>query len=196
MLHVHFSTADKEVQARHKANQLDTKIVCQQQPGDDDDDIHAACSADVYCARTSARETGAVDVHGVVGVVCTHGIPVRGGFCDMLTPEIFSYYLILLHCIIARAQRIRDVYVDFACKLRVTWQRYVTAQQAGGGMSPDVSSALAGVRLVVNWLHAAGHKMECQLQHSGRHTLNAGRRIGEMTEQLWSMVKVSGCMQV
>lgn len=35
------------------------------------------------CARPEAKHSGPCDIHGVVGAVCAHNIPVRGSFVDM-----------------------------------------------------------------------------------------------------------------
>ena len=60
-----------------------------------DEEIRA-CSAELHCARPEApAASGPCDVHGVVGGVCHHGIPLRGMFVDMHGPEQFIYYLVL-----------------------------------------------------------------------------------------------------
>ena len=46
---------------------------------------------------------------------------------------------------------------------------------------------------MVNWLHGAGHKFECQLQHCGRYQPDAGCVVGEQCEHLFSLTKVGHC---
>ena len=39
-------------------------------------------------------------------------------------------------------------------------------------------------------LHAGGHNIECETKNSARYKAGAGRRVGEMCEQLWAAMKV------
>lgn len=78
---------------------------------------------------------------------------------------------------------IRDVYVDFACRLSKTMQRYVSLQ-------PHLQQASQGLRVMVNWMHGSSHDLVCQLTNNGRFQEGAGRKVGENAEQLWSMTKV------
>ena len=78
---------------------------------------------------------------------------------------------------------LQDVYIDFGCRIRSTWQRYV-AQHS------DLPDAAAALRILVNWMHGSGHDVACQLKNSGRYADESGWRVGEEIEQLWSIGKV------
>lgn len=56
-------------------------------------------------------------------MVCMHGIPLLGLFCNMPTPEQFLYYLLILKILVEQGCPVKDVYIDFACKVKVTWKR-------------------------------------------------------------------------
>lgn len=64
-----------------------------------DKESHEDLSEDT-CALTCGRPSAyasPLSVHGLVGFVCVpHGIPLRGAFVDMTTPEQFAYYLVTL----------------------------------------------------------------------------------------------------
>ena len=73
-----------------------------------------------------------------------------------------------------------DVYIDFGCRLRITWAWYLIIH----------CSLESSLRIMVNWLHARGHQEQCEAVNSARHDLDAALRIGEYIKQLWSMLKV------
>ncbi|KAL6749972.1 hypothetical protein V8C86DRAFT_2826587 [Haematococcus lacustris] len=121
-----------------------------------------------------------VSVHGLVGFCCCHGVPSLGLFCNMPTPEQFAFYLLALTAIMAYSCKV-DFYIDFGCRLKITWARYVDAL----GHPPSWKD----VRIMVNWMHGASHNQRCQVQNNGRHQPGSGWRYGEQCEQLWSMLK-------
>lgn len=55
----------------------------------------------------------------------------------------------------------------------------------------EVPLSAGEVTIMVNWMHAASHDMSCQLENSGRFREGAGFVVGEQSEQLWAMTKVS-----
>lgn len=122
---------------------------------------------------------GPTDVHGVVGAVCMHTVPLRGMFCDMLTPEQFAYYLHLLSALVTERPELQHVYMDFGCRFKSTWQRYAEKH-------PGLPEGAKQLRIMVNWMHAVA----CQLSNSGRYQAGAGWPVGEQIEQRWSMAKV------
>jgi predicted phosphoadenosine phosphosulfate sulfurtransferase len=101
----------------------------------------------------------------------------------------FSYYLVALGEILPRTHSVGSVYIDFACKIKKTWKRYIELVLADK-LDPDTIEYLRSIELYVNWLHASGHNFECQISNSGRFQDGAGRRVGEQIEQLWSLIKV------
>jgi hypothetical protein len=116
-----------------------------------DEDIRD-CSSSLHCARPEApAASGPCDVHGLVGGVCSHSFPLRGVFVDMHGPEQFVYYLVLLKFLVKAGCSIRDVYVDFACRLSVTWKRFI-AKQGAQHFDSTQSNAASALRLLVNWI--------------------------------------------
>ena len=155
-----------------------------QGPSSDSDDQHTGpCATSLRCANAEAKPSGPCNVFGVVGCVCAHTIPVRGAFVDMPTNEQFAYYLIILHELLLERPDLKDVYIDIGCRLMHTWVRYVES-------NPELPKEWADVRIMVNWMHASAHSLACEIANSARFKQDAGRRVGENTEQLWSMLKV------
>jgi hypothetical protein len=176
------------IQARHKAGQLHLKAVMAtpnraRAAGEGEDEADPElCAVNLHCARPSAaKANNTCDIMGVVGYCCSHGIPLRQLFCNMPTNEQYCYYLLSLQQLVGSCTKL-DVYIDFGCRLKKTWQRYVHNQ--------DIHLQEADVRILVNWMHGASHEMSCQLQNCGRYQTGAGWRHGEQLEQLWSLLKV------
>ena len=184
--------ADAEIRDLHSKDKLNLHSYVDS--GLLDQDVRA-CSAELHCARAEApAASGPCDVHGVVGGVCPHGLPLRGLFMDMHGPEQFVYYLVLLKHLVLRCTatgvKLQDIYVDFACRLVKTWERFLEKQGSLHFQTEADLQAARGLRLLVNWMHGMSHEPSCQLQHNGRHTEGAGHRDGEGIEQIWSHTKV------
>ncbi|KAJ9534336.1 hypothetical protein QJQ45_016030 [Haematococcus lacustris] len=143
------------------------------------------CATALSCARPATSSSSAgqpCDMRGVVGFVCCHGIPLLGLFCNLVTPEQFVYYLLAMWRLVDQCQdSVLHIYVDFACRLKVTWARFAAA----------LGLCTANVHLMVNWMHGSSHNLSCQLKNNGRYLANTAWRVGEQTEQLWSMFKVA-----
>jgi hypothetical protein len=156
-----------------------------------DNDIKE-CTSNFHCARpdTAATESKTLSVHGMLGAVCAHGTPCVGSFVDMHGSEQFIYYLIIISALLSTCPNLGFVYVDFACRLSVTWKRFLAKQGDKAFQSPELLAAAHGLQLLVNWMHGSTHDLSCQLRNSGRYTKGAGRRHGEGSEQLWSFMKV------
>jgi hypothetical protein len=141
-------------------------------------------SCNIRCGRSNASaKNDSVDRYGVVGAVCMHGVPLRELFCDMPTPEQYSYYLHMLNHLVQRCDNIGDVYIDFGCQFKKAWKRYYDAH-------PYLPQHARDLRILVNWLHGSGHSLSCEVVNSGRYTVDAGRAVGEQMEQLFSETKV------
>ena len=100
--------------------------------GPDDEGANAAastCTTNLSCSRESAGRCfggaqSACDVVGLVGSVCMCGIPLVNGFIDMISPEQFLYYLILMLMVVKHGSEQQFMgganasasYVDFACQ--------------------------------------------------------------------------------
>lgn len=147
------------------------------------------CTVNLSCARVDGSSSGPCDIKGVVGGTCAHTIPIRGMFIDMRTAECFVFYIILLTSLLksVRPNTIQYIYIDFACRLKSSWGKYLSNR-------PSLPAWFKSVVLLVNWLHACAHDLGCQLSNSGRYAVGAGHRDGEHAERLWSMTKVCGAM--
>ncbi len=151
------------------------------------DAVPSGCDAKIVAARLLAKQIKAeLDRTGILGAVCHHGVIVLGSFIDMRTPEMFIYYLLVLLDVLVRAPNIQHVYVDFACQLKKTWRWFVESSH----VPAHLRARLREVKLWVNWMHGASHKLSCQMQHCGRLQVGAGRRVGECCEQTWSQARV------
>jgi hypothetical protein len=186
----YFTEADAEVHELHKAGKLNLKSYFQAEPDEDLDEEELSCTTSLHCSRPEAKSRpGRFDIWGLVGGCCSHNFPLRGCFMDMRSPEKFVYYLIfLLHLATATAGAVKHVYIDFACRLGKTWERFLRARV--GTFTSGVLAVCQNIVTLVNWMHGASHNRECQLKCGGRYHTGAGRKVGENAEQLWSMVKV------
>jgi len=188
-LSIHYGRADADVKALFAAGNLNLARVAPTPGKAAVED--PCCTSALHCARTDSRVMGPRDIFGLLGISCVHGTAGRGSFIDLLSPENFSYYLIMLWCILLSCGTIRDVYIDFGCRLAITWVRFLAHQATITLREGDtVTTGHRRARIMVNWLHAQGHNLPCQLQNSGRHTKDAAWRVGENTEQLWALLKV------
>ncbi|KAJ9507319.1 hypothetical protein QJQ45_006301 [Haematococcus lacustris] len=125
--HVSPAGLDGEVQRRHEANQLNLEFSM----AGDVQGLSHTCKATLSCSNPTAVSTATAkrcDITGVVGCTCCHGVPARGTFCNMRTPEQFTYYLLLLEGLLESGPADLHIYVDFACRLKKTWMRYVAAR--------------------------------------------------------------------
>lgn len=184
-LHTYFSEGDQEA-ARVAGCSLRDYVAAA--PGDAgaDDAEDNTCTVNLSCSRAEASSSGPCDIKGVVGGTCAHTIPIRGMFIDMRTPECFIFYIIILNNLLqrVRANTILFVYIDFACRLKSSWGKFLANR-------PTLPAWFHNVVLLVNWVHACAHDLSCQLVNSGRYAVGAGHRDGEHAERLWSMTKVS-----
>ncbi|KAJ9523276.1 hypothetical protein QJQ45_024061, partial [Haematococcus lacustris] len=178
--HVSPTGLDGEVQRRHEANQLNLEFSM----AGDVQGLSHTCKATLSCSNPTAVSTATAkrcDITGVVGCTCCHGVPARGTFCNMRTPEQFTYYLLLLEGLLESGPADLHIYVDFACRLKKTWMRYVAAR--------GLPAAWADVKMWVPWMHAASHDQTCQLANNARYQMGAAFRVGEQAEQTWAMLK-------
>eukprot|EP00967_Tisochrysis_lutea_P146665 scaffold277290_cov22-Tisochrysis_lutea.AAC.1 len=137
----------------------------------------------------SSSKTGALyDINGVIGATCTHGCAIPGSFCDMRGPENFVYYMVELMVIAMSCPDVQHVYIDFGCRVSVSWQRFMNALKTQRGL---VSVPGENLCIMVNWLHAASHDFQCQLKNSGRYRTGAGWAVGEQAEQLWALTNAA-----
>ncbi|KAL6752839.1 hypothetical protein V8C86DRAFT_2744567 [Haematococcus lacustris] len=172
---------DWEVERRFKEDQLNLQY---SMAGAGADDVYT-CASSLSCSRpTASCAKRSCDITGLCGFVCCHGVPALGLFCNMRTPEQFTYYLLGLERLLLRAHNVVHIYVDIACRLKITWDRYVSVH----GLDPSWSS----VKMMVPMMHAASHDTACQLANNARFLKGTAFRVGEQTEQAWSRLKPLG----
>ncbi|KAL6749377.1 hypothetical protein V8C86DRAFT_3145376 [Haematococcus lacustris] len=172
---------DWEVERRFKEDQLNLQY---SMAGAGADDVHT-CASSLSCSRpTASCAKRSCDITGLCGFVCCHGVPALGLFCNMRMPEQFTYYLLGLERLLLRAHNVVHIYVDIACRLKITWDRYVSVH----GLDPSWSS----VKMMVPMMHAASHDTACQLANNARFLKGTAFRVGEQTEQAWSRLKPLG----
>eukprot|EP00983_Pelagomonas_calceolata_P008896 288793-Pelagomonas_calceolata.AAC.1 len=182
----HFAKVELSVQQlqAEKALSLDRFLSTDSQDMSEEEDDRE-CSTALTCSRPESKAPpGSCDIFGVVGMVCMHGIPLLGLFCNMPTPEQFLYYLLILKILLEQGCPVNDVYIDFACKVKVTWKRFYETWDDSA-----LREKAERLRLLVPWMHGSSHNSSCQHYNCGRFAFNAGCRVGEHTEQLWSMLK-------
>ena len=153
----------------------------------DDDAVLPACTTALSCNRESSFNTRAeLDICGLVGVFCTHGFPALGCILAMTAPENHSYYDAVFSFLFRHKWSIGQVYLDLMCRYKARLLRLLQ-RLVDLGQLPQES--LDRLKCLVPWMHAFDHDLKCQLKHSGLYADNAGRRIGEQSESVWSIIK-------
>ena len=184
-LNAFYGPANQEISELHGQNNLNLKSYVDASNASvaNGDNNQQNCTTSLHCSRPETTvASGPCDIFGVVGAVCSHTIPLEKTFIDMFTPEQFMFYIVMLKLLIGGAGvPIRDIYIDFACRFGITWKRYVSNHQ--GQLPPGCSQ----VRLLVNWMHGSSHSLACQLVNNARYITGTGRKVGENSEQLWSL---------
>ncbi|GFH27256.1 uncharacterized protein HaLaN_25551, partial [Haematococcus lacustris] len=169
-----------DVQHRFLTNALSLPNLMADAGGPSVNTEQPGCSTSLTCCRPEVNKSVGppVSIHGLIGFCCSHGVPLLGMFCNMRTPEQFAYYLLALAILMNFCT---EFYIDFGCRLKITWARYVDAM--------GYPSEWKDARILVNWMHGASHDQRCQIINNGRFQPRAGWRYGEQCEQLWSMMK-------
>lgn len=144
------------------------------------------CTSMLHCSRTDAVPRIQVDRAGVVAVVCgAHSIPLKNCAIAMPAAECHGYYDLAFERILVQRPDVLDFYLDIGCRYDARFRQLLEELISEGRITPSSRQA----RMLVPWMHAFDHNLECQLAYSGLYAVGAGRRIGETTEQLWSETK-------
>ena len=145
-----------------------------------------ACTTALSCNRENSYNTRAeLDICGLVSVVCTHGFPALGCTIAMTAAENHSYYDAAFEHLFRSKSTVRQVYLDLMCRYKGRLRRLLERLVAGGYITPECLD----VKLLIPWMHAFDHDLTCQLKFSGLYAEGVGRRVGEQTESLWSVIK-------
>ena len=180
-----FSTGDL-------ASEAQQRYACRAAGDDGDDaggDSAVACSSNLTCSRASASARGVVDIAGVAGVVCAHGVPLLNCFVPMPTPEQHAYHVANLVEAVQRRPDIRDIYIDIGCRVNGTLRAaFEELTQQEPPLLLPANLEKVGCRICVSldrqlrlpsilltlqiniwvpWMHGFDHDLPCQLKNSG-----------------------------
>eukprot|EP00887_Chlorella_sp_A99_P007383 scaffold2.g7383.t1 len=163
----------------------------QQQPGSapEDEAASATCTTALHCSRTTTLHRGLLDICGLAIIVCAHGFPALGLALAIPSAEQHAFYDALFSALLLARADICHIYLDLACRYAGAFQRLLHGMVDRSEIAPAVARR---IRLLVPWMHAFDHDLSCQLLYRGLDLKGAGRRIGEGTEHLWSLVKPVG----
>ena len=138
----------------------------------------AQCTTSIHCAREKATAgCHLLDVHGVTGYVCPHGVPVRRGMVMQKEPECYARYRQGL-APVAEERNLQAFISDSACQM----------EQSMKGHMPEL---LGSTCFRTGQMHGSTHVTPCQLQHHLALAEGFGDIIGEQTEQLWATLKAA-----
>jgi hypothetical protein len=114
------------------------------------------CHPRLSCARETSASMSMLDEHGLAGLVCSHGQPLRGGFLAMDRPERFYYYDHLLADVLERSS-INIFYLDTGCTYGRHWEHTF----------PEEAPRPTHIRVPL-W-HAQAHGPDCFTVNSGMY---------------------------
>lgn len=121
------------------------------------------CTSSITASRPTSYARGSTDQAGLIGVVCAHIFPALGLFVALWTPENFSYYVYVLKELLKRRPDLVIVYLDVACRFKKRWDTLVD-ELVGAGLATAEAKKIG---LLLPWMHAFDHNLECQVQFSG-----------------------------
>lgn len=112
------------------------------------------CSTRLSCAQELSKKKALYSTNGIVGAVCVHGVPLLGSFCALRGTENYVYYLVSMFSTRTKSSNtawtfrlsvfnmffsslqvilawlamycgsVRNVYVDFGCRLSKSWEHF------------------------------------------------------------------------
>jgi hypothetical protein len=146
----------------------------------------AECTVALSCNREKSTATRAeVDSYGIVAVVCSHTIPCRGLALAMPGHEQHSFYQEIVTGLLETRPDVKFIYLDLMCRFAPKILAVIEDLQRRGVLPEgDVKPML-----MLPWMHAFDHNKECQRVFNPLFQMLAGRRVGEQTEQFWSLIK-------
>ncbi|KAF5829013.1 hypothetical protein DUNSADRAFT_16713 [Dunaliella salina] len=148
-----------------------------------EDDEQADCHSQLRCARQESKVSQMYDINGLLGCTCAHGFAIPNYFCNLPRAEKYTFYMVLLKYMVQECPSLKNVYIDFGCRLSKTWERHLQ------DLGENVPATANAVRIMMNWLHASSHDLSCQILNNGRFMEGTGWVVGEQIEQLWSLLK-------
>ena len=162
----------EDVIEAHRCGRL-TSAAQERRRAEAEADVGASCTSALTCNRSSAGSRGDTDRAGMVGLVCAHTFPVRGAFVAMVTDEQHAYYEHAFEYLLRKRPDVKVVYLDLACRFKKRWEQMVQRLVAAGA----VTHRAAEIKLLLPWMHAFDHNMECQLQFSGLYQVRSASAV-------------------
>lgn len=147
--------------------------------------IVPACTSVLQASRQVSNARGEIQIAGLIGAVCSHGIPVRDGFIAMPTPENHYLHEKLLRQLLPLLPSLDVIYLDIACQFANRFKNLKASLQAQLAIPPRGD----GVQMLLPWMHARDHNLACQLKFSAMYMPSVGRKVGEQMEQFWADLK-------
>lgn len=133
-------------------------------------DAAHACNTALSCNRETSASVGRSEmwITGTVAAACTHVVPGLMLAIAMFGPEEHFYYDELLRDAFKARPDLATVYLDLACRYHHRFRQLMDELVAA-----DTVSDAAAVKLLLPWMHAFDHDLECQLKFSGMYTVSS-----------------------
>ncbi|XP_072030630.1 uncharacterized protein [Amphiura filiformis] len=128
-------------------------------------------------AVRSKNKTANLDVTGVFGSCCRHGVPHT--FLNIDRGEKLCYAIHVLDTLLGGTESGVKLHVlyDIACML----DRHIVCK--------NIAHKYENIVLAVPIFHAYGHKMSCQVKYSTRWLPGLGLTDGEEMERIWAYLR-------
>ncbi len=144
------------------------------------------CTVALTCNRERSNAGRAeLDAYGLVAFVCIHTIPCLDLAVVMNAPEQHSFYERALEYILQRRPDLKFMYLDLMCRFHAKVALMIKDLEERKVLAPGECDPA----LLLPWMHSFDHNVACQLGFGPLYHEGAGRRHGEQTEQLWSLLK-------
>ena len=121
---------------------------------------------------------------GVVAACCGHNFAAHGQGVNTRGPEAFNHHTSIYESAVVTNEddKIERVSLDYSCLISGhLYNVFMDNKWTGAACREDII-------LVVDWLHARGHKPICRFKNGAMYISGTGRIIGAQMEQLWSWV--------
>ena len=129
-----------------------------------------SCNTALSCNRETTGHAGRSEmfITGIVAAACVHAVPAMQLAIAMFAAEEHYYYDELLRAAFALRPNLAGIYLDLACKYHHRFRRLLEqlAQE-------EKISDPGAVQLMLPWMHAFDHDLQCQLKFSGLYTVSA-----------------------
>ena len=128
-----------------------------------------ACTTALSCNRETTNNAGRGEmwITGMVAAACMHVVPGLRLAIAMFGPEEHYYYDELLRDAFKDRPDLAAVYLDLACRYKHRFQGLMEQLQRD-----EVVANADAVKLLLPWMHAFDHDLQCQLKHSGMYTVS------------------------